>query len=65
MAVIPGRFSRRRDRKGGSEVSVESLKDGAGKEDIYRCSKDGRELKMSVNSNESIVPPGLHWRKSV
>lgn len=63
--MMPGRLSRRKDRKGGSEIRVESLKDGAGNEEMYKFLRDGRELKMSVNNSESIVPPGLQCRKRV
>ena len=63
--MIPGRSSRRSDLRGGNESSVESLKDDSGNDETCRFSSEGREWNMSVNNRESIVPPGLQWRKSV
>lgn len=65
LGVMPGRDSRRRDLRGGKEQSVVSVKEGAGKDETRRFSRDGRALKTSMNKRESIVPPGLQWRMSV
>lgn len=64
-AVIPGSESSRRDLSGGSEASVESLKDEGGNEETWRWSSKGKRVHTSVNSEESIVAPGWQCRNSV
>jgi hypothetical protein len=62
---MPGRWSRRKDLRGGRDSNVASLKDGAGKDETYKWSREGSRLKISVKSRESIVPPGLQCIKSL
>ena len=65
VGVMPGRSSSLRDLRGGSEINVESLNAGVGKEETCKFSMDGTWLQISANNRESIVPPGLLWRMRV
>ena len=63
--VSPERFSRRSDFSGGKDNNVLSLNEGAGKDETCKFSRDGKDLKMSVNNKESIVPFSLQCKTSV